>query len=195
MVLRCDDGRQHRACHQLLGDISKVSFPGPGRLRGDFALGAVSDVRRLHRRTGRPLRHPPPHTDRNAAVHGRFYLLGCDVPERLGGALEGRAAARHPRAGGGHLGARLAGIDQSDRQRQPAAERRADERDRPLRGFSGRTRGGRRFAAGIRRGKRHIHQRGDLRSLVRLVDRSPLRPGGGGRRSHRSRDSSISGPP
>src|SRR5258707_9418271 len=37
-----DDGRQHRARHQLLGDVSEIPFAGPGCLRGRLPLGALS---------------------------------------------------------------------------------------------------------------------------------------------------------
>src|SRR5271169_4609795 len=40
----CDDGRQYRARHQLLGAVSEISFAGIGGLRCVVALAAVSCV-------------------------------------------------------------------------------------------------------------------------------------------------------
>ena len=75
-------GRQRRARDQLLDDIRKISFPGAGRIRGHFPLGAVSVVFGARRGTSRPVRSAPHHPDRHGAVHGCLGRLGRAVLDR-----------------------------------------------------------------------------------------------------------------
>src|SRR5690606_9222132 len=71
-----DDGRQHRARHQLLDDAREVRLARARRLRGDLALGAIPAVLGLVGGARGPVRPAPPGPGRHAALHRRIARLG-----------------------------------------------------------------------------------------------------------------------
>jgi hypothetical protein len=107
------DGRQYRACDQLLAALSEIPFAGARRLCRDQPLDAVLVLRCLFRRACRPARLSQSDTSLSAHVRGRFANLGHTLSHRhhpslarvrlVGCAWNGRRAGRagkptdHPR--------------------------------------------------------------------------------------------------
>ena len=146
-----DDGGQHRARHQLLGDVPGVSLAGARRLRRHQPLAAVPAVLAARRRARGPPRLPEADPDFAGAVHDGVAGVGRSVsardaadvargdhparPRRRGGRRRPCLAAHHPRHGGE---ARFAERDSPERQqplprdsRRPGDWRRHDAVARP----------------------------------------------------------------
>src|SRR5215470_2965929 len=71
--------RQHRARHQLLGDLPGVSLADAGRVRRHQPLGAVPALLGLRGLPGRSLRLPQAHPDLAGVVRAGVALVGGAV--------------------------------------------------------------------------------------------------------------------
>ena len=176
LVLRArpdrDDGRQHRARHQLLGHVPEVPLAHAGRLRGHQPLGAVPALLLPRRRSRRPLRLPPADPDLAGAVHAGLGRVGRALPHRSVAGVARRRDPARARRRRGHRRPRPAADHPRHGRRRPPAQRHPAERQQPLPGDPARPRGGWRphAAAGARRWP--ARQR---RPLLPVLDPAPAR--------------------
>ncbi len=170
-----DDGRQYRARHQLLGDVSEIPFAGARGVRHRLALAAVPVVLRGRRRADRPFRSAPDHPMRHGAVHSGLARLGLFLHHRHPADVAGHGASGDPR-----LRRRAvvhAGPGAALRYRRPGRsdERRSAQCHRALSRRAGRARSGRIHIARARTLLRHFPQHDFLSADGALAGERALR--------------------